>query len=155
MGVPAVTSDLAGFGRYVTETYQDPDRVGLKVLQRRGRTFQDSAADLAKYLVEFCKMERRDRIALRNEVDRRSWDFDWSKLGKAYHAAHDLALARFGQDDSEEVPMVSAATLAGRIQELKDEPPSSARIEPPPPEETEEPKNPAAGRVEKKSGTRP
>ena len=90
MGVPAVTSDLAGFGRYVGETYADPEKVGLTVLKRRGKGFHESAAELTRYLVDFCKMERRDRIALRNEVDRRSWDFDWGKLGKAYHAAHDF-----------------------------------------------------------------
>ena len=116
MGVPAVTSDLAGFGRYVNETYKDPESLGLKVLRRRGRPFHDSAADLSAYLLDFCKKERRDRIALRNEVDRRSWDFDWSKLGKAYHTAHDLALARYAADlpgaDATQVPMVSAAQLS-------------------------------------------
>jgi hypothetical protein len=27
-------------------------------------------------------------------VERRSWAFDWSHLGLAYHDAHDLALQR-------------------------------------------------------------
>jgi len=115
MGVPAVTSDLAGFGRYVNETYTDPEKSGMMVLRRRGKRYHDSAADLARYLLDFCRLERRDRIALRNEVDRRSWDFDWSRLGKAYHAAHDLALARFMSEaggENSEVAMVSAAALS-------------------------------------------
>jgi glycogen(starch) synthase len=120
MGVPAVTSDLAGFGRYVNENYQEPEKSGLMVLRRRGRGFFDAAADLARYLVEFCKLERRDRIALRNEVDRRSWDFDWSKLGRAYHAAHDLALARFAQETGDGgVAMISASMLSTRDEEPK------------------------------------
>ena len=41
-------------------------------------------------------MSRRERVNLRNEVEKHSWDFDWSRLGHAYHAAHDLALARVG-----------------------------------------------------------
>lgn len=94
MGVPAVTSDLAGFGRYTHENFPDHDSWGLHVLPRRGRGFHDAAGDLAWRLFNFCKMERRDRIALRNLVDRRSWDYDWSKLGQAYHKAHDLALER-------------------------------------------------------------
>lgn len=115
MGVPAVTSDLAGFGRYVQENYDKPERWGMSVLRRRGRSFGDAAGDLAAELLKFCTMERRDRIALRNEVDRHSWDFDWSKLGKAYHTAHDLALARFqAETGAVAVPMVSAATLAQR-----------------------------------------
>jgi glycogen(starch) synthase len=119
MGVPAVTSDLAGFGKYVRENYQDSDKFGMLVLRRRGRGYHDSAADLTRYLLDFCRLERRDRIALRNEVDRKSWDFDWARLGKAYHTAHDLALARCQGDFSIStggpdlgVAMVSANQLA-------------------------------------------
>lgn len=95
MGVPAVTSDLAGIGRYVHEHFPDHDAWGMKVLNRRGRSYQDAAADLTRYLLAYCRLDRRERIALRNEVDRRSWEFDWSKLGRVYHAAHDLAAERF------------------------------------------------------------
>lgn len=102
MGVPSVSSDLAGFGRYVQENDANPELHGMAVLRRRGRYFHDAAADLTQYLVNFCKMERRERIVLRNEVDKRSWDFDWAKLGRAYHAAHDLALGRFAAEESGE-----------------------------------------------------
>ncbi|MBM4107657.1 MAG: glycosyltransferase [Phycisphaerae bacterium] len=95
MGIPSVTSDLAGFGRYVMEMFPDHDRWGLKVLRRRGRGFHEAAADLCAYLIDFCRLDRRGRITLRNEVDRRSWEFDWEKLGRAYHAAHDRAAERF------------------------------------------------------------
>jgi glycogen(starch) synthase len=94
MGVPAITSDLAGFGRYVAENLPDHDQWGLTVLRRRGRSYQDAAADLCRHLLEFCGLDRRGRIRLRNEVERRSWEFDWSNLGKAYDWAHDLAMAR-------------------------------------------------------------
>lgn len=106
MGVPAITSDLSGFGRYVEQIHPDmaagfvaggpgaPAPSGLKILKRRGRTFQEAAADLARELLEFCTLDRRQRIQLRNEVERRSWEFDWSELGKAYDWAHDLALIR-------------------------------------------------------------
>ncbi len=95
MGIPAVTSDLAGFGRYVMEMFPDHDRWGLKLLRRRGRGFHEAAADLCAYLLDFCKLDRRGRISLRNEVDRRSWEFDWEHLVRAYHLAHDEAAARF------------------------------------------------------------
>jgi glycogen(starch) synthase len=111
MGVPAVTSDVAGFGRYVLENFPDSDKWGMTVVRRRGRSFHDASATLAASLMDFCRMERRDRIALRNEVDRRSWEFDWSKLGKAYHTAHDLSLARYNSEISGGVAMVSASQL--------------------------------------------
>ncbi|QOJ01541.1 MAG: glycogen/starch synthase [Phycisphaeraceae bacterium] len=98
MGVPAVTSDLAGFGRYVADTFPDHDDWGLHVLRRRSRSFHDAAHDLARLMFDVCRMDRRERIALRNAVDKRSWDFDWSKMGLAYHRAHDLALERLWLD---------------------------------------------------------
>lgn len=96
MGVPAFTSDLSGFGRYVEETHPEIEGCGLTVLRRRGRTFGEAAADLCRDLLEFCRLDRRGRINLRNDVERRSWDFDWSRLGQAYNWAHDLAMARAG-----------------------------------------------------------
>ncbi len=93
MGVPAVTSDLAGFGRFVAEVFPDHDDWGLAVLPRRGRSFDQAAANVKRWLLRFCQMDRRERIALRNQVEAHSRAFDWSRLASAYHEAHDQALA--------------------------------------------------------------
>jgi glycogen(starch) synthase len=94
LGTPAISSDLAGFGRYVEEVMPDHDQWGVSVLQRRGRSFSEAADDLARRVYEYCTLTRRHRVALRNEVEKRSWEFDWSRLGIAYHRTHDLALER-------------------------------------------------------------
>lgn len=94
MGVPSISSDLAGFGRYVTETFLGHEELGIGVLRRRGRSYDEAANDLAMRLFEYTRLRRRDRIALRNAVERSSWEFDWRKLIAAYHRAHDLALER-------------------------------------------------------------
>ena len=94
MGVPSITSDLAGFGRYVADQMPDHDKAGVNVLKRRGRGFDEASHDLARWLLAFCRLDRRGRIDLRNEVVRRSLDFDWSRLGAAYNRAHDLAIER-------------------------------------------------------------
>ncbi len=111
MGVPAVTSDLAGFGRFVEDAHPElasgigtssaADGTtgaarGLMILKRRGRTFGEAAGDLSRHLLEVCKLDRRQRIQLRNDVERSSWEFDWTILGAAYDHAHDLALVRAG-----------------------------------------------------------
>jgi glycogen(starch) synthase len=90
--VPAITSDLAGFGRYVSEVFPDHDDWGLVVLPRRGRSYQESAADLTAQLLQFCALDRKGRIAVRNAVEAHSHAFDWSRLASAYHEAHDRAL---------------------------------------------------------------
>jgi glycogen synthase len=97
LGVPAITSDLAGFGRHVAENLIGHEELGLTVLRRRGRPFFDAAGELAQQMLHFCQQRRRDRIALRNASERLSWEFDWSRLGTAYHRAHDLALQRVAE----------------------------------------------------------
>ncbi|HYF15941.1 MAG TPA: glycogen/starch synthase [Phycisphaerales bacterium] len=121
MGVPSVTSDTAGFGRFVQENYTNPEQSGLFVLRRRGRSYHESAAELTNLLVDFCRHDRRERIAMRNEVDKRSWDFDWSRLGRAYHTTHDLAIARLAGERSVGggVSMVSASDLARMLTDVK------------------------------------
>ncbi len=94
LGVPAVTSDLAGFGRYIQEKYPDHDDWGLNVLKRRGRSYHDAAADLARWMLAYCRLDRKGRIDLRNRVQRQSELFDWGRLARAYHRAHDLALEK-------------------------------------------------------------
>jgi glycogen(starch) synthase len=94
LGTPAISSDLAGFGRYVEEVMPDHDQWGVWVMPRRGRSFSEAADELAQRVYEYCTLTRRHRVALRNEVEKRSWEFDWSRLGTAYHRAHDLALER-------------------------------------------------------------
>lgn len=93
-GVPAITSDLAGFGGYVAQAHPDPEGWSPWILPRRGRTMEEAATTLAWRLFQFCQFDRRARIALRNEVERRSWLYDWSRMIPRYHAAHDLALSR-------------------------------------------------------------
>lgn len=97
-GTPAITSDLAGFGGFVADRHPDHDTWGMTVLKRRGKDFHEAAADLTRWLLAYCRLDRRGRIAMRNAVESKSWDFDWTRLGTAYHRAHDLALERLDRD---------------------------------------------------------
>jgi len=96
LGVPAVTTDLAGFGSYLMQLLPDHEDKGMYVLPRRNRSFDQSAQALADRLFTYSQMSRRDRIALRNNVESFSVHFDWHNLGKCYHEAHELALDRIG-----------------------------------------------------------
>jgi len=93
MGVPSITSDLAGFGRFVEESFPDHDDWGLMVLPRRDRGYHEAAVDLTERVLAFCGLDRSGRVALRNRVESHSRAFDWSVLANAYHEAHDRALA--------------------------------------------------------------
>jgi glycogen(starch) synthase len=96
LGVPAVTSDLAGFGSYLKQQLPDHASRGLYVVPRRHNDFERAAEELAGRLFRFTLLDRRDRIVLRNAVESFSEHFDWHNLGRHYHAAHELALERSG-----------------------------------------------------------
>jgi glycogen synthase len=93
-GVPSVTSDLSGFGTYLLENMPDCAERGLFVVRRRGRSFDAAASELTDWLFKYLKLDRRDRIDLRNKVEGLSEHFDWQNLGRYYAEAHKLALDR-------------------------------------------------------------
>lgn len=93
-GVPAVTTDLSGFGSYVKEHIDRPHEHGITVVHRRNKTFEQAADELADYMMYFASLNRRQRIELRNKTEAFSDQFDWEQLVKHYHHAHDLALQR-------------------------------------------------------------
>lgn len=94
LGVPAVTSDLSGFGGYVRQLLPDHEEVGLYVLERRCRSFHDTSEALADRMFRFCELTRRQRLDLRNKVERFSAHFDWNNLTQRYEEAYALALDR-------------------------------------------------------------
>jgi glycogen synthase len=91
-GVPCVSSDLTGFGRYLHTHFHKHDEAGGYVIRRRGRRFDESAADLAACLLAFCRLDRRGRIAVRNRAAELASRFDWHELVVHYQRAHSLAL---------------------------------------------------------------
>ena len=93
-GVPAVTSDLAGFGSYVLKNVPDPANNGLFVVNRRTASWDQSAHQLTEILFNFALKDRRGRVELRNRVERLSEYFDWNNMIIHYSQAHRLALAR-------------------------------------------------------------
>ncbi len=94
MGLPAVTTDLSGFGAYVNRNVPDNDSDGICVLNRLNSSFDQAVEALVNHLMNFAKLNRRQRIELRNKVERVSEMFDWSNLVNRYHDAHDLAIER-------------------------------------------------------------
>ncbi len=94
-GIPAVTSDLSGFGAYLLRYMPDYQDKGIYVSKRRLFSWDEATNQLADYLFDFVKMNRKDRIKMRNQVEGISDQFDWSYLGKFYDAAYSLATKRF------------------------------------------------------------
>lgn len=91
-GVPTVTSDLSGFGKYVENMDVDHEDKGVHVMQRGKETEKKSVESLAKYLLHFVKSNRRYRMFQRNKLEDFSEDFDWKVLMSAYDEAYSHAI---------------------------------------------------------------
>jgi glycogen(starch) synthase len=94
LGLPAITTDLSGFGAYVQQNVPEHRERGVHVLNRRTRSFDQSVEELVGHLLDFVKMSRRQRIEMRNRVERLSELFDWSAMIEHYNQAHAMALER-------------------------------------------------------------
>lgn len=93
-GIPTVTSDLSGFGDFMMQLMRDYENVGVYVVNRRKKSFEQAAEQLADIMFKFVTMSRRDRIMQRNRVENISDVFDWTNLRAYYDTAHDLALKK-------------------------------------------------------------
>ena len=91
-GVPAVTSDLSGFGNYCQTKFRNLDDRGIYIVKRKNKTFDESAEELAETMYNFVQLTRRERIILRNTVESYAENFDWSNLAVNYEKAYQLAL---------------------------------------------------------------
>ncbi len=91
-GVPAITSDLSGFGAYLLKHMQDYEEHGIHVAPRRYNGFEETANRLTDWMCEFVELDRRSRVTLRNKVESAAAHFDWGNLATHYHEAHDRAL---------------------------------------------------------------
>jgi glycogen(starch) synthase len=91
-GVPSITSDLAGFGTYVMDHMKNHQQQGIYVIKRNKKSFDYSAGQLANTIYNFIRLNRRDRINLRNRVESTSVQFDWENLVKFYEQAYINAL---------------------------------------------------------------
>ncbi len=93
-GVPAVTSDQAGFGWYLMDNFPDHDLNGMYVARRRRVSFDTTVYQVAGWLHDLARMSLRERIQLRNTVEEHAEAFDWSTLSRYYRAARRLALLK-------------------------------------------------------------
>ncbi len=100
-GVPAVTSNLSGFGDFVVQNINNPEEKGIVVIDKIKNTFHESAQELAYELFEFVKQNRRERVEMRNKSEAASVSFDWELLTKYYDKAYLLTIQRGAKEHQE------------------------------------------------------
>ncbi len=136
-GVPAVTTDRAGFGRWVGSLGKGWE-TGVRVLKREGVAFGEVSETLQRTLMEFIRFPAKRREALRTASLETAKLTDWSNFMQHYEDAHHRALAagaaRRKQLPMERlsVPALSTATDSSGVFNLFVKPPTKEGEEPKP-----------------------
>merc|ERR1711962_1731808 len=92
MGIPSVTTNLSGFGCFMRDQVTDPPSYGIYVVDRRHRSVEESCQQLAQFMFDYTKLNRRQRIIQRNRTERLSDLLDWKSLVIYYRQARMKAL---------------------------------------------------------------
>jgi len=93
MGIASLTSDLAGFGRFIQNKLLK-EQAGIYVLKRFGMTDEQSVKDLADIMYKYAMLDHSERVQNKINAKYLSNLADWKHFVKFYIVAHNLALEK-------------------------------------------------------------
>ncbi len=91
VGVPTITSDLAGFGSWAAPLGQFKT-TGVDVITRKGRSYESAKEDICSSLFKLFEMTRSERENLSRAALSTSSRARWAEFSKYYFQAHSKAL---------------------------------------------------------------
>ncbi|MEM4662430.1 MAG: glycosyltransferase [Candidatus Diapherotrites archaeon] len=95
LGLPAVTTDLSGFGQYIKNHLNtDLAKNAIKVLSRANTPYEKTLAELVEYLKYIYMLPKRERGDLKIVAKQLSYNLSWSNLITNYLNAYELAAGR-------------------------------------------------------------
>ncbi|MBN2422660.1 hypothetical protein JXB41_05505 [Candidatus Woesearchaeota archaeon] len=91
LGVASLTTDLAGFGRFIQKKENEKKNKGIFVLKRHNRNDEDVINELADIMYLFSTFSKEDRIENKLKAKRIASMADWRLLIENYIKAHNMA----------------------------------------------------------------
>lgn len=92
-GVPALTSDLTGFGRACQKYIENKKYPGVFLLKRMDKKDEEVVESLVNTLFSFAQYQRNERVENKMHAKDLSVLFGWKKLVANYFKAHQLSLS--------------------------------------------------------------
>ncbi|MBU0980315.1 MAG: glycogen/starch synthase [Nanoarchaeota archaeon] len=93
LGISSVTTDLAGFGRYLSKLKSNKKmKEGIFVLPRFKRSYDQIVKELTGFLYDYVKLDKAGRIKNKLEARRLASMADWKNLISNYFEAHEKAV---------------------------------------------------------------
>ncbi|MEA3515272.1 MAG: hypothetical protein U9R34_07365, partial [Nanoarchaeota archaeon] len=94
LGVSSVTTDLAGFGRYIQKYSEKEKDRGIFVLRRFGVPDEDVVRDLSHIMFKFANLTHNNRVVNKIQARKLAKLADWRIMGKNYVIAHNMAIEK-------------------------------------------------------------
>ena len=91
-GALSVTTDMAGFGKFLLEKTDEEERKGIKVLERENQSDEVAAEDLAEIIEGFVSYPKTEITERKHNARKLAQLTSWDKLGENYAEAHQKAL---------------------------------------------------------------
>lgn len=92
MGIPTITTDRAGFGKYVLNAKEEGDAV--VVLHRKQDNSEEVIAKIAEFVLRLVEKADEQRMAMADEARGIAEQLKWSRLIKNYWTAYDKAIEK-------------------------------------------------------------
>lgn len=92
LGVSSITTDLAGFGRYICFECQQPKTPGIFVLERMGKSDEEIVASLTEMMSRFAHYSAKERTENKITAQKLAHTASWSKFIARYVEAHNKAI---------------------------------------------------------------
>ncbi len=92
LGISSVTTDLAGFGKFIEKETQKKRDKGIFVIKRMGRSDDEAVEQLTAVMHNYSKMTKEERIRNKIEAKHLASHADWKNFARNYFDAHSLAM---------------------------------------------------------------
>ncbi len=93
-GALSITTDMAGFGKFLLDNTEDEDRKGIRVLERENVSDGESVSQLADMLEDIVSYSKTEITERKHNARKLAQLTSWERLGENYREAHGMALER-------------------------------------------------------------
>lgn len=90
-GAMSVTTDMAGFGKFLKENTEQNERKGIRVLERDNVSDQNAAENLAEILDDMVTFSKTEITERKHNARKLAQLTSWDRLGENYEKAHKKA----------------------------------------------------------------
>lgn len=100
LGVASVTTDLAGFGRFIDKYQKKGKKEGIFVLKRMNKSEEEIVDNQAEILYNYAKFSHAERVENKTIAKNKATLADWGVLINNYIEANNLAIKKvFGKNN--------------------------------------------------------